>query len=104
MMTFSPEAQLLIINATILAVAYLGIYPAQKNIAINRMMALDAVLTGLSLIVAGALFWGSGVEFSLLLFSTNWAVFAIVTMLIMEFPLFQWFCRKRGLDPFKIDQ
>ena len=104
MMTFSPEAQLLIINATILAVAYLGIYPAQKNITITRMMALDAVLTGLSLIVAGALFWGSGVEFSLLLFSTNWAVFAIVTMLIMEFPLFQWFCRKRGLDPFKIDQ
>jgi len=103
-MVIPPEAQLLIINATILAVAYLGIYPAVKNITMTRMMALDAVLTGLSLLVAGALFWGSGVEFSLLLFSTNWAVFAIVTMLVMEFPLFQWFCRKRGLNPFKIDQ
>ncbi|MFM6770175.1 MAG: hypothetical protein ACKPKD_00385 [Microcystis panniformis] len=89
MMTVPPEAQLLIINATILAVAYLGIYPAVKNITMTLMMALDAVLSGLSLIVAGALYWGSGVEFSLLLFSTNWAVFAIVTMLVMEFPLFQ---------------
>lgn len=103
-MIVPPEAQLLIINATILAVAYLGIYPAVKNITMMRMMALDAVLSGLSLIVAGALYWGSGVEFSLLLFSSNWAVFTIVTMLVMEFPLFQWFCRKRGLNPFKIDQ
>ncbi len=103
-MNLPPEAQLLIINAVILGVAYLGIYPSYKNIAPMKMMAADSVLSGLSLLVAGALFWGTGVEFSMLLFSTNWFGFAILTMLLMELPLFHWFCQKRGLKPFDIDE
>jgi hypothetical protein len=54
--------------------------------------------------VAGALFWGTSVEFSMLLFSTNWFGFAFLTMLLMELPLFHWFCKKRGLKPFEIDE
>jgi hypothetical protein len=102
-MSLSPEAQLLIINAAILAVAYLGIYPSIRNLTTGRIMAADLVLTGLSLLVAGALFWGTGVEFSLLLFSTNWFVFALVTMFLMELPLGWWFARRRGLNVFDLD-
>ena len=103
-MSLPPEAQLLIINAAILAVAYLGIYPSIRNLTTGRLMAADLVLTGLLLVVAGALFWGTGVEFSMLLFSTNWFVFALLTMFLMELPLGWWFARRRGLNPFRIDQ
>ena len=99
-MTLPPELQLLIINATILAVAYPGIYPTLKPITIAKMMRVDAVLSCLSLVVAGALFWDTGTRFSLLLFQTNWAVFALVTMMVMEYPLARWFMRKHGLSMF----
>lgn len=103
-MSIPPEAQLLIINAVILAVAYLGIYPSIRNLTTGKLMAADLVLSSLSLLVAGALFWGTGAEFSLLLFSTNWFVFAFLTMFLMELPLGWWFARRRGLNPFNIDQ
>lgn len=102
-MSLPPEAQILILNALILAVAYFGIYPSMRNLTRRRIMAADLLLTGLSLLVAGALFWGTGVEFSLLLFSTNWLVFTVLTMFLMELPLGWWFARRHGLNPFDLD-
>ncbi len=99
-MSVPPELQLLIINATILAVAYLGIYPSLRPITLARMRRVDVVLSCLSLLVAGGLFWDTGTRFSLLLFQTNWAVFALVTMMVMEYPLARWFLRKHGLSMF----
>ena len=99
-MTLPPELQLLTINATILAVAYLGIYPTLRPITVSKMMRVDLVLSCLSLVVAGGLFWNTGTRFSLLLFQTNWAVFALVTMMVMEYPLARWFMRKHGLSMF----
>lgn len=94
----TPELQLLVLNATIVLIAYLGIYPSMRHITLARMMAADTVLTALALGVAAALFWDSGTRFSLLLFSTNWAVFAFLTLLVMEIPLFIWFCRRHDID------
>ena len=94
----SPELKLLIVNAVIVLIAYLGIYPSMRQITLTRMMVSDLVLTVLALAVAGALFWDSGTRFSLLFFSTNWAIFSFLTLAVMEIPLFIWFCRKHGID------
>ena len=94
----APELQLLIVNATIVLIAYLGIYPSMRKLTLPRMVAVDAVLTALALGTAGALFWGTGIRFQMLLFTTNWAVFSLVSMQAMEFPLLIWFCRKHGID------
>lgn len=99
-MSLVPEAQIIVVNAVLLLVAYLGIYPAMRDITVGRMMAVDAVVSGLGLLVAGYLFHGTGTRFSLVLFSVNWVVFSIVAMAAMEMPLFRWFCKERGLDPF----
>ena len=99
-MTLSPELQLLILNAAILAVAYWGIYPSIEPKTLNRIMLTDLGLSVVALVVAGALFWGSGIGFSMLLFETNWAVFSIVTLMVMEVPLFLRFCRQWGLNLF----
>ena len=102
-MQFAPEAQILILNAVILAIAYLGIYPSLRHKTLNRIMTIDVVLSVLALSVAGALFWGTGTAFSLVLFSSNWAVFTIITLFVMEVPLFIRFARQHGINLFDDD-
>lgn len=96
-MQFAPEVQILILVGVILAVAYLGIFPTLENKTINRLMAIDFVLFALALTVAGALFWGTGTRFNLLLFETNWAIFTSVCFAIIEIPLFLQFAKAYGI-------
>jgi hypothetical protein len=96
-MQFAPQTQILILNAAILAVAYLGIFPSLRDKTLARIMTVDLVVSVLAVGVAGALFWGRGLSFDLL-FSTNWAVFSIVTLMIMEAPLFYLFAKKHGIS------
>ncbi len=99
-MQFAPEAQILILNGVILAVAYLGIYPSLEEKTLNRIMTIDVILSALALTVAGALFWGTGTRFNLLFFRSNWAVFTIITLFLMEVPIFLHFARKHGINLF----
>ena len=96
-MTLAPEAQILILNATIMAIAYLGIYPTLQDKKLATLMNVDLVLSMLALTAAGALFWGSGIKFNLLFLNVNWAIFTVVTLIAMELPLFLRFARKHGI-------
>ena len=95
----SPELKILILNATVLAVAYLGIYPSMREKTLNAMMRNDIALTLLVITTAGTLFAGSGTRFSLILTGVNWFVFTLLTLMAMELPLFLWFCKKHDIDP-----
>ena len=64
----------------------------------ERIMIRDMAISAAALIVAAALFWGSGIRFSLIFFDTNWLIFSILTLFLMETPLFFWFARKYGID------
>ena len=103
-MQVPPEAQILILVGVILAVAYLGIFPSMQEKTLNRMLAVDVVLSGLALTVAGALFWDTGVRFSLVLFETNWAVFTMVCFCVLEIPLFLQFAKAHGINIFDDDR
>ena len=94
----TPEVTLLIVNAIFLAFAYLWVYPGFTSKTINLILIYDAVISCAALLVAGLLFWGSGTGFSLIVFSSNWAVFSIITLGLMELPLFAWFAKKHDLD------
>ncbi|SFS09536.1 hypothetical protein [Yoonia litorea] len=96
-MQVAPELQILILNAVILGVAYLGIYPTLQEKTLNKIMVIDLLLTGLALLVAGGWFMGTSVGFSLLLFEANWVVFTLVTLFVMEVPVFLWFAKKHGI-------
>ena len=96
----SPELQLLIINAVIATIAYGGIYPSLRRKTLNTVMAADTVVSVVALATAGALYWGSGVEFSLILFDVNWFVFSLFTLMAMEIPLFLYFARKHNIEIF----
>lgn len=98
----APELQVLAINAVALAVAYLLIYPALGPLTNTtatklRIAKADAVVCTAALATVGALFWGSGTRFSLLLFEVNWFWFGLLTLVAMEIPLYLWFLRRHGL-------
>lgn len=92
-----PELTILIVNAIFLAFAYLWVYPSFETKTMNLIMFYDLIISGSALLVAGLLFWGSGTGFSMILFSTNWAMFSIITLALMELPVFRWFAKKHDL-------
>ena len=94
----SPELTLIIVNAVFLAFGYFGVYPRLPEKTRGAIMAYDLAIGGAALLVAGLLYWGSGVAFSLLVFETNWLLFAIVTATIMELPLFLWLVRTYDIE------
>lgn len=94
----TPEVVILLVNAIFLAFAYLWVYPNLTDKTIQRLIRYDLIINAAALTVAGLLFWGSGTAFRLGFFDSNWAVFSIVTMAIMEIPLFFWSAKKHDLD------
>lgn len=95
----APELQILSINAICLGVAYLAIMPGLARKTLKALALSDLAVSVLAVGTAGALFWGSGVGFSLLIFEVNWLVFALFTFAAMEIPLFMHFVRRHGIDP-----
>lgn len=93
----TPELTLLAVNAVFLAFTYLWVYPGLPDKTLALIMRYDLIISTAALVVAGLLFWGSDTGFSLIVFSVNWAVFSLVTLLIMEIPLFAWFAKKHDL-------
>ncbi|MFV0408701.1 MAG: hypothetical protein ACK5LJ_03080 [Paracoccus sp. (in: a-proteobacteria)] len=94
----SPEATVLCLNAVMLAIAYPGIYPSLREKTLSAMLRSDIALTLLQLLTVGALYYGSGIGFSLIFFDVNWFAFALITFMVMEAPLFLWFCNKHDID------
>lgn len=94
----TPELILLTVNAVLLAYAYLWAYPALTEKTMRAVLVRDVAISVAALGIAGALYWGTGARFSLLLFETNWFVFSIVTLSIIETPLFFHFAKKHNLS------
>lgn len=88
---------MLIVNAVALAVAYLGIFPGLRPLTLMRLAMADLAVGVVALATSGALFWGSGTGFGVPGFEVNWFVFALLTLMAMEFPLLRWFTRKHGI-------
>ncbi|MFO7805988.1 MAG: hypothetical protein R6V30_10020 [Paracoccaceae bacterium] len=93
-----PETTLLVVNAVFLAFAYGWVYPRLPEKTTSAIMAYDLAIGGAALLVAGLLYWGSGVAFSLILFDANWLFFSIITMAIMEVPLFLWLMKTYDIE------
>ena len=93
----TPEVLVLLINAAGLALAYGVVYPRLVPITMGKRVLADTVLAVGLVGSVTALFWGSGTQFWLLGWYVGPAVFAIVTLLVIEWPLFSWFTKKHGI-------
>lgn len=92
------ELQILGINAGVLAIAYLFVYPRFGGNDVKRIAWLDVAIGLTTLGILAPVFWGSANEFTLLPnWDVPWWIFAIVTYGLMEIPFFAIYLTRRGL-------
>ena len=94
----SPELTVIGINLLITATAYLLLYPVVVGDSANKLVTYDLLLTTLSLLIVGSLFWGSGTRFSLLIAESNWFWFSLVTYAVVETPLMFRYIKQRNMS------
>ena len=80
-----------------IAVAYLWFYPKFVGENVKLMMWLDVVVTSIPLGISALLFWQSDPVFRLFIFDLNWFFFTLITMFLIELPIFLLYLKARGL-------
>lgn len=94
----TPEVQILLINAVGLGLAYGVVYPRLLPLTLGKIMIADAVMTAVLLAISLYLFWGSQTQFWLLGWYVGPVLFALITLFVMEMPLFFWFSKKHNIQ------
>lgn len=80
-----------------IAVAYLWFYPKFVGENVKLMMWLDVVVSSIPLGISALLFWQSDPVFRLFFFDLNWFFFTLITMFLIELPIFLLYLKARGL-------
>ena len=88
-------AELSIIAPVLVVVAggYLSIYPKLAGNNFNKLALCDFVCWSFVLVLVGLKHWGSGYEFSLLLFWFTFIVYGAI-----EVPFSIWYYKKHDVD------
>ena len=93
-------AELSIISPALVVVVgcYLYIYPKIAGNNLNKLALCDLGCLAFVYVLVGLKYWGTGYEFSLLLFSTNWFWFTVIVYYAIEIPYFIWYCKKYNVS------
>jgi len=93
----SYELTIITLNAVILLIAYLSVYPKIAGRDINKVAFCDLLASGLALMIVGSKYWGTGlifnVSFMQLNMQTNWFWFTFISYAVLEIPLALWYFR-----------
>lgn len=92
------ELVVIFVIVVTIALDYLVIYPKVAGNDVRKMVWLDVGLTLTPFIVSALLFWQTDPPFSLIFFDTNWFVYTLVTLAIIEIPVFILYLRARELS------
>jgi hypothetical protein len=84
----TPEIIIITINFIILLILYGVVCPAYFGFDFKKLVIYDSVASGVSVVVAGKLYWNTGVEFNVLLGSVNWFWFSVLAYLLLEIPFY----------------
>ncbi|MEX0737748.1 MAG: hypothetical protein WD071_00240 [Pseudohongiella sp.] len=95
----NPEIMIIALNIFVISAAYFVVYPKFCGADGMKIANNDIAATGIVLIIAGSIFWGTGEQFSLILFSVNWFWFTFLTYLAIELPLMIWYFKKHDVWP-----
>ena len=93
-------AELSIIAPVLVVVVggYLSIYPKIAGNNFNKLSLCSLCCYAFVFVLVGLKHWGSGYEFSLLLFSTNWFWFTVIVYTAIEVPFSIWYYKKHDVD------
>jgi hypothetical protein len=93
----TPEIIIITINFIILLILYGVVCPAYCGFDFKKLVIYDSVASGVSVVVAGKLYWNTGVEFNVLLGSVNWFWFTELVYLIIALPFYLRYTRKHQI-------
>ena len=91
------ESLVVFVILATLAASYFWIYPKYAVNDVKKMAWLDFALGFIPLGTSAILFWESDPTFRLIFFDTNWFFFTLITLTLLELPLFFWYLKARGL-------
>jgi hypothetical protein len=91
------ESLVIFVVLATLAASYFWMYPKFARNDVQKMAWLDIALSFIPIGISALLFWVSDPKFNLIFFETNWFVFTLVVLVILELPLFFWYIKARGL-------
>ena len=90
----SPEMVVLALNFVLVLIAYFGIYPKYCGADGNKIMRNDLLLSLISVACVALLYAGKGHKFNMLLFSSHWFWFAIISYTAIELPFMLLYFKK----------
>jgi len=90
----APELAVILLNTTLVVLAYFWFYPRVAGANLQKVALFDLLTTAIALGIVGLKFWGSGYSFELLNFRVNWFWFTLLTYLILEIPLSLWYLKR----------
>ncbi|MBR7800515.1 hypothetical protein [Undibacterium fentianense] len=94
---FSAELDIILLNLVLALVAYLSVYPALAGNDLNKIALYDLGTSGIALGIVGYHYWGSEVQFNILLADVNWFWFTLISYAAIEFPMMLWYFKKHGV-------
>ena len=93
----TPELIIILLNLTVVLISYFYIYPKAAGSDINKIAMHDLIASIICLVVAGSLYWGSDINFSLILFEVNWFWFTLISYAAIETPFMLRYFKKYGV-------
>jgi hypothetical protein len=91
------ELLIIIVNVVVICIAYFFVYPRFCGSDGNKIASNDLIATAIPLLIAGYNYWGTGVEFSLIVTTVNWFWFTLSSYFIIEIPLMLWYFKKNDV-------
>jgi hypothetical protein len=92
-----PELFIVLLNVVVIAIAYFYVYPRYCGSDGNKIAINDIFASGIPLLIAGLIYWGSGVEFNIIFTTVNWFWFTLITYFVLEIPLMLWYFKKHNV-------
>lgn len=93
----NPELFVVVLNVSIITIAYFLVYPKFCGSDGNKIAVNDIFASSISLLIVGSMYWGSGIEFNLIFTDVNWFWFTLITYMIIEIPLMLWYFKKHDV-------
>lgn len=93
----NSELTVIAIILAALAFNYLWLYPKIAGDDVKKMATYDAILSLVVFGIIALIFMGSDEVFNLFWIETNWVIYTIAVGVALEFPLFFYYIKARGL-------
>lgn len=93
-----PEQVILLLNMIVVGLGYFVIYPRVAGNSFSKITGHDVIATCVVLAISASLYYGSSIEFKLLIIDVNWFWFTLLTYAAIEVPVLLWYIKKYKVE------